>query len=229
MIVSRHETVVSSHDTVISNNTTMAEYIKREMPDMNGNGERKAYYQVRSYSNLSSDDFVKKLCYPGSGLNKGDVAKVICRMVDEMKRWLAEGHTVTIDDLGTFSLSIGVMDDNEVEDFEGIGKKVTAKRIGVRGVNFRPNKTLIRDVGRMCELHKGYESPNNRSPYTRDERLKMAQDYIAEHHFMRVHDYEKITLLPHSTAANELRDFCVQPTGITSEGRGNTKVYVRRR
>ena len=29
----------------------MAEYIKREMPDMNGNGERKAYYQVRSYSN----------------------------------------------------------------------------------------------------------------------------------------------------------------------------------
>ena len=46
-----------------------------EMPDMNGNGERKAYYQVRSYSNLSSDDFVKKLCYPGSGLNKGDVAK----------------------------------------------------------------------------------------------------------------------------------------------------------
>ena len=63
MIVSRHETVVSSHDTVISNNTTMAEYIKREMPDMNGNGERKAYYQVRSYSNLSSDDFVKKLCY----------------------------------------------------------------------------------------------------------------------------------------------------------------------
>lgn len=25
-------------------------------------------------------------------------------MVDEMKRWLAEGHTITIDELGTFSL-----------------------------------------------------------------------------------------------------------------------------
>lgn len=149
------KTVVSWHDTMISNRTTMAEYIKRELPDMNGNGERKAYYQVRSYSNLSSEDFVKKLCFPGSGLNKGDVAKVMCRMVDEMKRWLAEGHTVTIDDLGTFSLSIGVMDDNEVEDFEGNGKKVNTKRIGVRGVNFRPNKMLIRDVGRMCKLHKG--------------------------------------------------------------------------
>lgn len=206
----------------------MAEYIKREMPDMNGTGEKKAYYKVKTYSNLSSEDFVKKISYPGSGLSRGDVSKVMSRMVDEMKLWLAEGHTITIDELGTFSLSIGVMDDEEVEDFEGNGKKVTGKRIGVRGINFRPDKKLVRDIGRQCKLHKGYDSPNNRSPYTRDERLKMAQDYIAEHHFMRVREYEAMTLLPHSTAANELRDFCVQPSGITSEGRGNTKVYVKR-
>lgn len=206
----------------------MAEYIKREMLDMDGSGERKCYYKVKTYSNLSSKDFAKKICYPGSGLSQGEVSKVICHLVDEMKRWLAEGHTVTIDELGTFSLSIGVMDDGEVEDFEGNGKKVTAKRIGVRGVNFRPEKQMVRDINRACKLHKGYESPNNRSPYTRDERLKLAQDYIAEHHFMRVRDYEAMTGLPHSTAANELRDFCVQPTGITFEGRGNTKVYVKR-
>ena len=206
----------------------MAEYIKREMPDMNGTGERKAYYKIKTYSNLRSEEFINKICYPGSGLNKGDVSKVMCRMVDEMKRWLAEGLTITIDELGTFSLSIGVMDDNEVEDFEGNGKKVNAKRIGVRGVNFRPEKQMVKDIARKCKLHKGYDSPNNRSPYTREERLKMAQDYIAEHHFMRVRDYEAMTILPHSTAANELRDFCVQPTGITSEGRGNTKVYVKR-
>lgn len=206
----------------------MPEYIKREMPDLDGTGKKKAYYKVKTYSNISSEDFVKKVCYPGSGLNHGDVAKVMCRMVDEMKRWLAEGHTITIDELGTFSLSIGVMDDDEVEDFEGNGKKVTAKRIGVRGVNFRPDKQLVKDIGRRCELRKGSELPNNRSPYTRDQRLKMARDFIAEHHFMRVRDYEEMTLLPHSTAANELRDFCDQPTGIKSEGRGNTKLYVKR-
>lgn len=37
----------------------------------------------------------------------------------------------------------------------------------------------------------------------------------------------KMKFLPHSTAANQLRDFCVQQTEITSEGRGNTKVYVK--
>ena len=121
----------------------MAEYIKREMPNMDGKGERKAYYKIRTYSNLRSEEFINKICYPGSGLNKGDVSKVMCRMVDEMKRWLAEGHTITIDELGTFSLSIGVLDDDEVEDFEGNGKKVNAKRIGVRGVNFRPEKQMV--------------------------------------------------------------------------------------
>ena len=206
----------------------MAEYIKREMPDMSGTGERKAYYKIKTCSNLQTEEFINKICCPGSGLNPGDVVKVMCHMVDEMKLWLAEGHTITIDDLGTFSLSIGVIDDNEVEDFDGNGKKVNAKRIGVRGINFRPDKQLVSDIARRCKLHKGYESPNNRSPYTRDERLKMAQDYIAEHHFMRVRDYEAMTYLPHSTAANELRDFCIQPTGITSEGIGNTKVYVKR-
>ena len=206
----------------------MAEYIKREMPDMSGTGERKAYYKIKTCSNLQTEEFINKICCPGSGLNPGDVVKVMCHMVDEMKLWLAEGHTITTDDLGTFSLSIGVIDDNEVEDFDGNGKKVNAKRIGVRGINFRPDKQLVSDIARRCKLHKGYESPNNRSPYTRDERLKMAQDYIAEHHFMRVRDYEAMTYLPHSTAANELRDFCIQPTGITSEGIGNTKVYVKR-
>lgn len=206
----------------------MPEYIKREMPDMNGTGEKKAYYKIKTYSNLSSEDFIKKLCYPGSGLSKGDVSKVLYRMVDEMKRWLAEGHTITIDDLGTFSLSIGVMDDDEVEDFNGIGKRVTAQRLGVRGVNFRPHKQLVSDIDRRCQLHKGYVSPNNRSPYTRDQRLQMVHDYIDKHHFMRVRDYEQMTLLPHSTAANELRDFCLLPNGIASEGRGNTKVYVKR-
>ena len=31
----------------------MAEYIKREMQDMNGTGERKAYYKIKTYSTFA--------------------------------------------------------------------------------------------------------------------------------------------------------------------------------
>ncbi|MDO4949737.1 MAG: hypothetical protein Q4E55_06175, partial [Bacteroidales bacterium] len=255
-IISSHETTISWLDTVVSWLETtktsgeqndelpikkrkdlgkqyktpyaMAEYIMRELPDMDGSGEKKYYYQIRTFSHFTSKDFVRQLCRPGSGLSEGDVIKVMSGIVEEMNVWLSLGHTVTIDGLGTFSLSISVTDDVKAEDFEGNKKKVTGKQIKVRGVKFRPNKQLVKDIGSHCKLYKSKTLPNNRSPYTREERLKMAQDYLAEHHFMRVKDYESMTKLPHSTAANELRDFCIQPTGITFEGRGNTKVYMNR-
>ena len=49
----------------------------------------------------------------------------------------------------------------------------------------------------------------NRSPYTKEERLKMLQDYLADatHPFIRVADYAELTSLPRSTATKELRTF----------------------
>lgn len=197
---------------------------------MNGKGEKKCYYQLRSYSNLNMEQFTEKICYPGSGLNRGDVARVLCRMVDTMKEWLSLGHTITIDELGTFSLSIGVDDDQEVEDFEGNGKRVTGKRISVRGVNFRPNRDFVRDLNRRTELHRGGVSPVNRSPYTQEERLQLALRYLEEKSLMRVREYQSITHLPHTTAAQELKAFAQDPdSGITYTGRGNTKVYILRK
>ena len=210
------------------NKYIMIEYIKREMPDMDGSGKKKCYYKVRTSSHFKSDDFIELLCKSGSGLSKGDVVKVMGGIVDELKQWLPIGHTVTIDGLGTFSLSIGVTDDKDVEDFDGNGQKVTGKRLGVRNVLFRPDRQLVKDIADRCILHKGKAVANNRSPYTREERLGLALDYLAEHPFMRVSDYMSLTQLPHSTAAKELKEFCNQSTGITFEGRGNTKAYIKR-
>ena len=207
----------------------MLEFIKREMPDMSGKGEKKYYFKPRTYGNFNSEKFFSLLCNSGSGLAIGDVYKVMGRLIEELKHWLALGHTITIDGLGTFSLSIGPIGNNEVENLNADGKNITGKQIKVRGVNFRPSKQLVNDLGQRCQLHKGYDSPNNRSPYSRDERLRIAQEYIGNHHFMRVGDYASITNIPHSTAAKELCEFISEPTtGIDFTGRGNTKIYIKR-
>ena len=201
---------------------------RKQTPVPYGSGKKKCYYKVRTSSHFKSDDFIELPCKSGSGLSKGDVVKVMGGIVDELKQWLPIGHTVTIDGLGTFSLSIGVTDDKDVEDFDGNGQKVTGKRLGVRNVLFRPDRQLVKDIADRCILHKGKAVANNRSPYTREERLGLALDYLAEHPFMRVSDYMSLTQLPHSTAAKELKEFCNQSTGITFEGRGNTKAYIKR-
>ena len=206
----------------------MAEYIEKELPFNDGNGKKSKCCKILNAGNIGSKEFVKLICSPGSGLDEGDVAKVMCRMVDELKQWLAKGHSVTIGELGTFRLSLGFKDDAENEDSDDNDKKTTARNIKVRGVNFRPEKQFVREIGSRCKLRKGSESINNRSSYTLEERLRIAQDYLDEKHFMRVRDYAAMTRLPHTTAANELRSFSnMLSSGITSEGRGNTKVYVK--
>lgn len=68
----------------------------------------------------------------------------------------------------------------------------------------------------------------NRSPYTKEERLKMLQDYLADatHPFIRVADYAELTSLPRSTATKELRTFFEDPSnGIATSGRRAAIVY----
>ena len=38
----------------------MAQYIKKEMPDMNGTGSTKAYYKLKTWQRLDFDEFVKR-------------------------------------------------------------------------------------------------------------------------------------------------------------------------
>lgn len=198
------------------------------MPNMNGSNKKKRYYQIHTHRNVSFDELVNMICRPGSGLTEGDVVKVMSQVTDEMKRVLAMGNTVTIDGLGTFSLSIGVKPGKSAEDFEAKGKRLTSKQLTVRGVNFRPAKQMVKDIASTCVLHKKGTVKNNQSPFSPEERQELAHDYLAKHPFMRVKDYELLTKLSHASAAKELRTFCSQPTDIASEGKGNSKVYVLR-
>ena len=36
----------------------MAQYIKKEMPDMNGTGKNKAYYKLKTWRRLETDEFI---------------------------------------------------------------------------------------------------------------------------------------------------------------------------
>jgi hypothetical protein len=67
----------------------------------------------------------------------------------------------------------------------------------------------------------------NRSPFTKEERIAKAVEYIKSHGIMRVDDYVRITKLPKSTASKELRDIIrMDDSPIKSSGRGSSLVYL---
>lgn len=79
----------------------MAKYFKQEMPDLRNTGEQKFYYRMKVNENIDFDELVKRLTYPGSGLDKGQVVQVIAAIGKQMALEMASGNSVTIDGIST--------------------------------------------------------------------------------------------------------------------------------
>ena len=87
----------------------MAEYIKQEMCDLNGTGEKPVYYRMKIQRNMDMEDFVERITYPGSGLSRGSVIQVMTTVAEHLAYCMAEGQSVTLDGIGTFTPRLGAV------------------------------------------------------------------------------------------------------------------------
>lgn len=208
----------------------MAEYIKQEMCDLNRTGEKPVYYRMKIQRNMDMEDFVERITYPGSGLSKGNVMQVMTTVAEHLAYCMAEGQSVTLDGIGTFTPRLGVVKDKEIDSLDGDEPKRNARSIEVNGINYRADKELVRETNLRCNLRRGGISRVWKSPFTEEERRTRALDYLDEHPFLRIQDYMAITGLKRSSANRELLRLSSDPaSGLTISGYGSHRVYVRRK
>jgi predicted histone-like DNA-binding protein len=161
-------------------------------------------------------------------MNRGLVKNVMTHVVDVMAKLLGDGYSVTIDGLGTFKATIGLEEDKVMDTFEGGETKRNARSLRLTSINYRADKELIKKSNSHCKLERAGESRLHRSPYTKEERMKLALQYLSEHGAMRVAEYMDLTGLSRTMAAMELKAFRQDASsGITFIGRGSAKVYVK--
>lgn len=206
----------------------MAKYIKQEMNDLSGKGEEKVYYRLQTERNISFNELTQQIEEHHGMMNRGLVKNVMTHVVDTMAELLGNGYSVTIDGLGTFKASIGLEEDKVMDTFEGDETKRNARSLRLTGINYRADKELIKKSNSHCKLERAGEARLHRSPYTKEERLKLALQYLSEHGAMRVAEYMELTGLSRTKAAMELKEFRQDASsGITFIGRGSAKVYVK--
>ena len=206
----------------------MAKYIKQEMTDLSGKGEEKVYYRLQTERNIDFKALAEYVGRHNGMMSKGLVINVMEHVVDAMAELLGEGHSVTIDGLGTFRASLGLAEEKEMDTFDGDGTKRNARSLRLTGINYRADKVLIQEANRHCKLERAGESRLHHSPYTKEERLKLALQYLEEHGAMRVAEYMELTGLSRTKATLELKEFRQDlSSGITFIGRGSAKVYVK--
>ena len=208
----------------------MTKYVKQEMNDLNGSGKKRAYYRLQTIRNLSGDEFIEIMAGRHAGVNPAMVKQVLYQAAEDMAFYMAMGYTVTLDGIGTFRPSLGMQRGKQMEEMEEGSPKRNAQSICVNDINFKPAKKLIKRTNEECELERSGTNKLHRSPYTKEERLKLAQDFLEMHPYMRVDDYIYLTKLSRTTATRELRQFSEQPeNGIGWTGKGSYKLYVRKK
>ena len=206
----------------------MAKYIKQEMVDLSGKGEEKIYYRLQTERNIDFTELAQQIEQHHGLMDRGLVMNVMSHIVDEMAELLGNGYSVSIDGLGTFRASIGLEKDKEMDTFDEDDTKRNARSLRLTGINYRADKDLIKKANRHCKLERAGESRLHHTPYTQEERLKQALQYLDEHGAMRVAQYMELTGLSRTKATLELKEFRQDAsTGITFLGRGSTKVYVK--
>lgn len=208
----------------------MARYIMEEMPDIHGTGERILYPRLVMVEQVTTKDLIREIA-SSSGFNVGDVEGVITQIAVEMAHQMAQGRSVKLDGIGTFTPSLTLYDGKEREKAGEGETHRNAQSILVGNVNFRVDREIVRRINGRCTLERApWKAQRSSQEYTPEQRLALAVKYLEEHPFLTVHEYQRMTGLLRTTATAELRQWAYLPdSGIGIDGRGTHRVYIRKR
>jgi predicted histone-like DNA-binding protein len=86
---------------------TMPNYVLQEMSEEMGDGKKKVYPRMQTYSLHDFNTVVRHMHEYGGSFSEGTIRGVLDTLVTTMKSWMPLGHSIKIDGLGVFSLTLG--------------------------------------------------------------------------------------------------------------------------
>ena len=211
----------------------MANYVIKEMPTGMGNGsEGKAFPKMQVYTEFDYNKVVELVHTNSPAFSEATVRGVLDTLAVVMKSYLPLGHTMKIDNLGVFSLSLEFAD-NEAEtgdqqESPKAGAKKKYHHVKVKGVNFKVDKKLVDNINKENTFERTTLKSASPSPYTLEERLQRALHHIDQHGFITLQEYANLNKLSYSSASRELSKLVLDPhSGLKPKGSASHKVWVR--
>lgn len=203
-------------------------YVMKEMPDLQGKGERVTYPQMVLLGQSSTRELAEYISLR-SGFSPGMVEGIICELAEAMAHTMARGFSAKIDGIGTFAPGLVIGADKEREEADGDATHRNAQSIFVGKINFQAEKELVYKTNRHCTLRRAPWKPVRSSQkYTAGQRLEIARKHLEAHPFLTVRTYCQLTGLLRSSGTVELRKLSHTPgTGIGFSGFGSHRVYIK--
>lgn len=194
----------------------MPKYVLQELPDEMTDGKKVLFPKMQTYTLHDFETVLKHMHTYAGSFSEGSMRAVIDALVQTMKSWMTLGHSIKIDGLGVFSLSLGFN---------------TSKyhHVYIKGINFKPDAELLADMNSEATFDKAETEVKtiNKNKMSREERIAKAKAIIEKHGYMTLTDYLVATNLSRSSASRDLANIVADPTsGITTRGSHSHKVWV---
>lgn len=204
----------------------MPSYILKELNKELADGRKVVFPKMQTYSQHDFETVLKHMQTYAGNFSEGTMRAVIDALVETMKSWMPMGHSLKIDGLGTFSLSLGFKDKDTDEE-----PKTKYRHICIKGINFKPDAKLIAALNKQADFERAETDVvvPRKCGYTTSERIEKALAVIDSNGFMTLGDYARATGQCRSAASNDLKRLTALPDSpIAPRGSGSHKVWVRR-
>ena len=217
----------------------MANYYLKKLPEGMREGEKVVYPRMQTYSLHDFETVLKHMHTYAANISEGTMRAVLEALTETMKSWMPLGHSIKIDGLGVFSLTLGfdtstpsekAIANQKGQDDEREDPKTKYRHICIKGINFKPDAELLADMNRETTFDKVEADVvvPRKGMLSRDERVAKAKAVIDENGFMTLSDYVQATGLSRTSASLDLKKLVADPTsGIMSRGSHSHKVWIK--
>ena len=209
----------------------MASYVLQKLPNGMGDGESALFPKMQIYTMFDYDKVVELIHSYSPSFSEGVIRGVLDGLTMAMKSALPNGHSVKIDGLGVFSLSLGFCDEKAGTSGEELKRKENYRHVCAKGINFKVDQEMIKDINRESTFERAqpgvqrFERPDS----TLEQRMQRAHQLIIDHGYITLSDYAIANHISRSMASRDLKRITSDPaSGIIAKGSHSHKVWVKK-
>ena len=217
----------------------MANFVLQELAEGMKDGKKTLYPKMQIYSLHDFETVLKHMQTYVGNYSEGSMRAVFDALVCTMVSWMPLGHTIKIDGLGVFSLSLGFDKSTPKEQQIAEGKDAIEnadtinytknRHVCIKSINFKPDPELLKKMNRVADFDRVESEVQvpKKCTLSKEDRLSKAKSILAKNGFMTLTDYALATGLSRSVASNDLKAFVAESdSGITTRGSHSHKVWV---
>lgn len=184
-----------------------------------GTGEERRYVRLQQQDPKSGNELARSI-EERCTLTDSDVKAMFAVLHDYAVQEMSEGRRFCVPGLGYFSLSVELEQDSEQPD-----KKIRGNDIRLRGITFRPEQQLVREIGRRISFVRSkYTSQSVK--YTEDELWSKLTEYFKTTRLLTSRAMQKEFGLTQYSAQKWLNLFVTKGL-LTKEGTRHSPVYLQ--